>query len=91
MKSWTLKVPNMKCLQALEMWMCRRMMAMPWIDRVSNDRYSLQALNKHRKPLGMVKVSKAAYLGHIEHKYGLLQLIQKVKIEEKRGNGITGV
>lgn len=87
-ESWTLKVSAMNKLEAFEMWVYRRMLRIPWTDRVSNERV-LNQMNKDRELLDIIKKRKAAYLGHImrHSKYEFLQLIIEGKIEGKRGPG----
>lgn len=87
-ESWTLKVRAMNKLEAFETWVYRRMLRIPWTDRVSNERV-LHRMNKDRELLDIIKKRKTAYLGHLmrHSKYEFLQLIIEGKIEGKRGPG----
>ena len=87
-EAWTLKVTPMNRLEAFEMWVFRRMLRIPWAERVTN-RDVLKRSNTQRELLNTVKCRKISYLGHILRgsKYRLLQLILKGKIEGRRGPG----
>ncbi|XP_055384420.1 uncharacterized protein LOC129614059 [Condylostylus longicornis] len=88
METWTLKVAEMNKIEAFEMWLYRRILKIPWIDRVSNAEV-LRRINKERELLTTIKRRKAAYFGHVmrNSKYHLLQLIIQGKIQGKRGIG----
>ena len=70
------------------MWLYRRMLKIPWTERVTNVEV-LRRMDKDMELLGIVKRRKAAYFGHVfrGHKYELLRLIIQGKIEGKRGIG----
>lgn len=87
-ETWTLKAKTMNRLEAFEMWIFRRLLRIPWTDRVRNDEV-LRRMGTERMLLQIVKKRKTAYLGHIfrNTKYQFLKLIMEGKIEGKRGIG----
>ena len=88
MESWTLKRSIINKLEAFEMWTYRRMLKVPWTDRVTNEEI-LRRMEKDREILLNVKKRKTAYFGHIMRspKYRLLQLIVEGRIDGRRGVG----
>lgn len=87
-ETWTLKSSSVNKIEAFEMWMYRRMLRVPWTDRVTNDEI-LRRIGRDRELMLNVKKKKTSYFGHImrNSKYQLLQLIVEGKIEGKRGMG----
>lgn len=88
-EAWTLTEASSKKLEAFEMWLYRRMLRVPWTDKVSNQEI-LQRMRKDREVLNTVKRRKLQYLGHVmrnESRYQLLQCILQGKVDGKRGPG----
>ena len=87
-ETWTLKTASINRLEAFEMWMIRRMLRIPWTDKVRND-YILEKNGICREILKMIKIRKTLYLGHLlrNPKYELLQLIMMGKVQGRRGVG----
>ncbi|CAH1281742.1 unnamed protein product [Diabrotica balteata] len=85
---WTLKISIMNKIEALKMWVHRRMLKIPWTARKTNEGV-LRSANKDRELLKTVKHRKMSYLGHIVRGsgYKILQLILKGKIEGRTGVG----
>ncbi|CAG9838836.1 unnamed protein product [Diabrotica balteata] len=85
---WTLKVSIMNKIEALEMWVHRRMLKVPWTARKTNKEV-LRSVKKDRELLKTVKHLKMSYLRHIIRgsRYKILQLILKGKIEGRRDVG----
>ncbi|CAG9832841.1 unnamed protein product [Diabrotica balteata] len=61
---WTLKVSIMNKMEALEMWVHRRMLKIPGTARKTNEKV-LRNVNKDRELLKTVKHQKMSYLGYI--------------------------
>ena len=76
LEAWTLKVSTMNKIEAFEMWCYRRILKIPWTDRVTNEDV-LRSVSKERELLKIIKVRKTSYFGHIIRgpRYELLQLI----------------
>lgn len=87
-EAWTLKSTSINKLESFEMWCYRRILKIPWTDRVTNNEV-LYRLGKERELLSTIKKRKVAYFGHIlrNEKYEILQLIIEGKIEGRRGAG----
>lgn len=87
-ETWTLKISTMNKIEALEMWIHRRILKIPWVARQTNEQV-LERARVERELLTTIKIRKLSYLGHIlrGQKYRVLQLILKGKIEGRRGIG----
>jgi hypothetical protein len=88
-ESWTLTENTLKRLEAFEMWVYRRMLRVPWVDRVRNEEI-LGRMGKETEVIRTVKVRKLSYFGHVmrhPETYGLLHLIIQGKIMGTRGPG----
>lgn len=88
-ESWTLTKATEKRLEAFEMWLYRRILKIPWVDKVSN-RAVLERIGKQKEIMNTIKRRKLEYLGHImrnEGKYHLLISILQGKVFGKRGPG----
>ncbi|XP_026687311.1 uncharacterized protein LOC113471983 [Diaphorina citri] len=73
---WTLKKNNEKNINAFEMWCYRRMLRIPWTDKVTNVEV-LRRMDKIMELEYTIKKKKLEYLGHILRgpKYKLLNSI----------------
>lgn len=78
---WTIKSSDERKLEAFEMWIWRKVLRIPWTDRVTNEEV-LRRMNTTRQLMVTIKRRKTSYLGHIlrNNKYKLLQRILKGKI-----------
>lgn len=89
-EAWTLKVATINRIEAFEMWTLRRMLRVPWVDRVRNEDILRRAGLEERELFEIIKKRKIAYLGHIlrGERYHFQRLILQGKIEGgKRGIG----
>uniref|UniRef100_A0A8D9BDT9 Uncharacterized protein n=1 Tax=Cacopsylla melanoneura TaxID=428564 RepID=A0A8D9BDT9_9HEMI len=70
------------------MWCYRRMLRIPWTDRVTNVEV-LRRMNKNMELEHTIKKRKLEYLGHILRgtKYKMLNLILEGRIEGRRSRG----
>lgn len=87
-ETWTLKKEDVNRLEAFEMWTYRRILRIPWTDRVTNEEV-IRGMGKEREIMNIIKARKLEYLGHIMRgeKYHLLQVIIQGKIQGKRSIG----
>jgi hypothetical protein len=85
---WTVKAATSRRLEAFEMWVYRRMLRIPWTDKVTNATV-LQRVGRERELLVTVKRKKLAYFGHIlrNRKYVMQQLMIFGRIEGNRRRG----
>ncbi|CAH2241180.1 jg3246 [Pararge aegeria aegeria] len=87
-EAWTIKEDLRKRIEAFEMWTFRRMLAISWTLKVSNEEV-LRRVNQRRELLHTIKIRKVAYLGHVlrHERYELLQLIMMGRVAGRRGVG----
>lgn len=87
-EAWTLTTCSAKKIEAFEMWCYRRLLRIPWTDKVRNITVR-ERLGKDREIMYEIKKRKLEYLGHIMRntKYRVLQNILQGKVEGKRGPG----
>ncbi|CAG9838540.1 unnamed protein product [Diabrotica balteata] len=74
MESWTLKVDNIKKLESFKMWCYRRILKIPWTQRITNAEV-LRRLQKDCEVIKHIKTRKLEFLGHITRgaKYKILK------------------
>ncbi|CAG9834993.1 unnamed protein product [Diabrotica balteata] len=88
-ESWTLNEDMCRKLEVFDMWLYRRMLKIPWTDRVTNEEV-LRRMNKNRKVLITIFLRRPHFFGHNmqnESRYALLQAILQRKIFGKQGPG----
>lgn len=88
-ESWTLTKETTNRLEAFELWLYRRILKIPWTDKVTNNEV-MRRMQKNKELINTVKCRKLQYLGHIMRnpsRYKLLQQILQGKIDSKREPG----
>ncbi|CAG9826357.1 unnamed protein product, partial [Diabrotica balteata] len=88
-ETWKLKAKTLSKLQYFELCSYRRILKIPWTDKVTNEQV-LQRINTTVDLVNIVKDLKLQYLGHIMKKQGryeILKCILQSKIEGKRAPG----
>ncbi|CAG9835815.1 unnamed protein product [Diabrotica balteata] len=63
-ETWILNKSNTDKLEAFEMWIYRRILKIPWTDKITNS-VVLRRMNKERELLITIKRRKLEYLGHV--------------------------
>lgn len=63
-ESWTVTKETTKKLEAFELWLYRRMLKIPWTQKVTNIEV-LRRMKKEPELVNTVKCRKLGYLGHI--------------------------
>ncbi|GFG32607.1 hypothetical protein Cfor_04723, partial [Coptotermes formosanus] len=63
-ETWTLRKVDLKYLESIEMWCCRRMMKVKWPDHVRNEEV-LHRVKEERNMLQTIKRRKGNWIGHI--------------------------
>ncbi|XKL59449.1 hypothetical protein PGB90_000465 [Kerria lacca] len=88
METWTIKSASTKRLEATEMWFLRRLLKIPWIEKVS-DTEVLERANVKQESRSIIEKRTTAYLSHIirGENYEILRLISEGRIEGKRPRG----
>lgn len=85
-ETWTVGEADRKKLEAFEMWCYRRMMKIPWIDRVSN-REVLERVGEERNIWKTVKKRRNRMVGHLLRHEGLVRDILEAEVGIKRRRG----
>jgi hypothetical protein len=87
-ESWTMDSEIEKRIDAFEMYIYRRMLRIPWVQRVTNVEV-LRRMCKQKELLRIIKERKMQYLGHVlrGERYELLQVILEGKVQGKRSVG----
>ena len=85
-EAWSITSDMRKRLESCEMWFLRRMMRIPWTDRVTNEEV-LRRAGVERKLIMEIRIRQMSFVGHIIRKDGLENLALTGKIEGKRGRG----
>ncbi len=83
---WTISQLMEARLEAAEMWFLRRMLKIPWTDRVSNEEI-LRRSNGQRSLLKAIRKGQMEFLGHVMRKGGLENLSLTGRIQGKRARG----
>ena len=73
-------------LQAVEMWFLRRMLRIPWVDRVTNEEV-LGRAGTHRQLMRTIVTRQIRFLGHIYRKEQLEELALTGRIAGNRSRG----
>ena len=85
-ESWTLSVGLVKRLEAIEMWLWRRMMKIPWTARLTNEEV-LNMVGEKRQLVLTIRKRQFKFLGHTMRRNGMENLALTGMIEGKRGRG----
>jgi len=85
-EAWTLASDLSKRLESCEVWFLRKMMKIPWTDRVTNEEVFSRA-GVDRKLMQDVRSRQLKFLGHVMRKGGLENLALTGKVEGKRSRG----
>ena len=75
-----------KHLESCEIWFLRRMMRIPWTDKVRNEEV-LKRAGTGRKLILEIRTKQMRFLGHLMRRDGLENLALTGKIEGKRSKG----
>src|SRR5437899_9291739 len=79
-ETWTLKKEDIRKLEALEMWLCRRMEKISWKDRISNE-VVLRRAGVERELITMLRSRKNSWIGHVLRGDGLLKEVIEGRME----------
>ena len=85
-ESWTLSLGLRRRLEAIEMWLWRRMMKVPWTARRTNEAV-LNMVGEGRQLLRTVRKRQLKFLGHCMRREGLENLALTGMVEGRRGRG----
>lgn len=85
-EAWTLGKAEKKRLEAMEMWIWRRMLKTSWVDRKSNDQV-LREVNETRTLLNYIGRRKTKMIGHIMRHNLFLKTVFEGKVLGKKPRG----
>ena len=85
-EAWTLTKVMEEKIEAFEMWCFRKMGAISYKDRVTNENV-LKKLKTERKLLKTIKQRKLRYFGHVKRQNGFLKQTLEGKIQGTRPRG----
>ena len=85
-ESWTLSRGLVKRLEAVEMWLWRRMMKVPWTARLTNEEVLIM-VGESRQLMQMVRCRQFKFFGHTMRRGGVENLALTGMIEGRRGRG----
>ena len=85
-ETWVLKKEEKRKLEALEMWVWRRMAKISWMDKKTNEEV-LRMVGQSRKLLEAILERKKNWMGHVLRGNGLMLEVMEGRMEGKRGRG----
>src|SRR6187551_1651936 len=85
-ETWTLRREDIKRIEAMEMWLWRRMEGVRWEDRVTNEEV-LKRIGEKRQVIRDIKKRKGNWLGHVMRRDCLLRDAIEGAVEGKRKRG----
>ena len=85
-EAWSITTDMRKRLESCELWFLRKMMRIPWTEKVSNDRV-LERAAVDRELLCGIRIKQMRFLGHVLRKDGMECVVLTGKIEGKRSRG----
>ena len=85
-ETWALRKEDRRRIEALEMWVWRRMCKISWQDRITNEDVLIQ-VGETRSLLRTIELRKKHWFGHILRHPGLLRDAIEGRMLGKRGRG----
>ena len=73
-------------IQAIEMWLYRRMLKVSWTERKTNEEVLVMA-NADREILTHIRERQMRFLGHVLRRDGMEKLVVEGKLEGRRSRG----
>ena len=85
-ETWTLKEEDIRRLNALEMWIWRRMEKISWTDKKTNEEV-LRMVGEKQQLVDRIITRKKNWLGHVMRGEGLLKEVIEGRMDGKRPRG----
>ena len=85
-ETWTLRKEDIRKLEAVEMWMWRRMERVSWMDKITNEEI-LNKVGEKRQLISVIRNRKKNWIGHVLRGEGLLREVMEGRMEGKRPRG----
>src|SRR5215470_5671173 len=85
-ETWTMRKTEKTRLEALEMWIWRKMARVNWKDKATNEEV-MQMVGEKRGLLQAILERKKNWIGHILRGEGFMLEVMEGRMEGKRGRG----
>ena len=85
-ETWILREEDVKRLNALEMWLWRRMEKISWMEKKTNEEV-LSIVGERRQLVDIIVKRKKNWMGHVLRGDGMLREVMEGKMEGKRPRG----
>ena len=85
-EAWTINKEMEKRLEAMEMWLWRRMMKVSWVERKSNEEV-LRMVGVKRELMRAVRVRQMRFLGHVMRRGEIENVVLTGLIDGRRARG----
>ena len=73
-------------IEAMEMWLFRRMLRIPWTERITNE-VVLQRAGAERELMRTIRRRQMRFLGHVMRQKQLERVCVTGKVDGRRGRG----
>jgi len=85
-ETWTLRKEEIRSLEAVEMWIWRRLEKISYTERKTNEEV-LRIVGEERQLTNLLRNRKKNWIGHVLRGEGLMRKIMEGRIEGKRTRG----
>ena len=85
-ETWTMGKEEEQRIQAMEMWLYRRMLKVPWTERKTNEEVLAMA-NANHEILTHIRERQLRFLGHVLRRDGIEKLVVEGKLEGRKSRG----
>jgi hypothetical protein len=85
-ETWTLNEAEVKRLEAVEMWIWRRMEKISYVDRVTNEDVLIR-IEEERRLVNLIRERKRNWIGHVVRGEGLLKDVIEGQMEGSKRAG----
>jgi len=85
-ETWTLRQEDIRGIEAFEMWICRRMMKIPWTQHASNEQI-LGMVDESRSLMESLRKRQKNWIEHILRHDSLLQKVIEGRFQGKKTPG----
>ena len=82
-ETWTLRKEDIRRLEAVEMWMWKRMEKVSWMDKITNEEI-LNKVGEKRQLISVIRNRQKNWIGHVLRGEGLLREVMEGRMEGKR-------
>ena len=85
-ETWTISKEMVKRIEAMEMWIWRRMMRISWVERQTNEEV-LRRVEEERSLMMVIRRRQMKFLGHIMRRGELERVVLTGYVEGRRARG----